>query len=577
PILVVSQNVDEESAQVAFDLIKTGVSDFILRSNISRLVSSLKLQLKASKLSVSNRLSDAAIIDSEQSYRTIVELSPHMILLCNLEGIITMCNHQTCRLLGYDTIGDVIGKKISDFLLLSDAAVQPQDSDLIHSLVSTSSIKGGQPVALTMISSSGSRLPLEIRCNVVYSNRTTPKAVVCVGHDITERMKLEEQLRQSQKLEAIGQFAGGVAHDFNNFLTVLTGYASFLQEGLENNSELMVFVNHILNVAEKAAYTTKSLLTFSKKQSPEIITINLKRTILSLTKFLSRIIGEHIELKTELTQEDITIYAGAGHIEQILMNLVTNSRDAMPRGGTLLIRTEVVPQEFQHERHTLDPSLEYVKIIVQDSGVGMDDETQRRIFEPFFTTKQTGTDSGLGLSTVYGIVNQIRGFIDVQSAVEKGTKISIFIPIIKKQPERKTSLKKDLLLPRGSETILIVEDDEYVRGISADVLSDAGYRVIQAGDGSSALKLYERNKGKIDLMISDIIMPKKSGKEVYEEIIRMTPAGIRTIFMSGYTAETIRESGLIEDKVYFLSKPIFPAELLKKVREVLDSDKALNV
>ncbi len=385
-----------------------------------------------------------------------------------------------------------------------------------------------------------------------------------------EDLKLTHiQLLQAQKMEAIGQLAGGIAHDFNNILTAIIGFGTLLKMETEKDDLLQSYVNKILTSAERAANLTRALLAFSRKQIISPKPINLNEIIQSVKNILSRIIGEDIELSTFLTDNDLVVMADSGQVEQVLMNLAANARDAMPGGGSLTIRTERVQLGYEFiKRHGSGNPEPYALLSIEDTGIGMDEKTRDKIFEPFFTTKDIGKGTGLGLAMVYGIVKQHDGYINVYSEPSKGTIFKIYIPLIKTTVEEK---KGEVLsiLEGGTETILLAEDDAQVRELIREVLTGFGYTVLEAKDGQDALRVYKENENRIQLLILDVIIPKKNGKGVYDEI-KMKRPDVRVIFMSGYDANILHKKGVIEEGLEFISKPIMPDELLRKVREVLD-------
>ncbi|WP_203473230.1 PAS domain-containing sensor histidine kinase [Dissulfurispira thermophila] len=394
--------------------------------------------------------------------------------------------------------------------------------------------------------------------------------------DVTDRKHAEDesamlkmQLAQSQKMEAIGRLAGGIAHDFNNLLTAIIGYGSFLKTNMDKENPLIAYVEQILSSAEKAANLTQQLLTFSRKQIINPKPVNLNEIVKKIEGLLIRLIGEDIELKTKLADEELTVIADSGQIEQVLMNLATNARDAMRHGGTLIIETRLVELTKEYKKtHDVEAPGVYAMVSVSDTGAGMDEKTKERIFEPFFTTKEMGRGTGLGLAIVYGIIKQHNGYINVYSEPGKGTTFRIYIPIAK--PELKESEPIALPVPTGgTETVLIAEDDAEVRKITREVLNNFGYKVIEAVNGVDAINKFRENKDKVQLLLFDVIMPLKTGMEAYEEIRKIKP-GIKVLFTSGYPLDVIREKGILETGVSFISKPVLPDDLLRKVREVLD-------
>jgi len=396
-----------------------------------------------------------------------------------------------------------------------------------------------------------------------------------VGHlwqyrDVTDRRRLENQLLHAQKMEAVGELAGGIAHDFNNILTAVIGYGNLLKMKMASGDALISYVENILNSAEKAANLTQSLLTFSRKQVIDPRPLNLNSIIEKTEKLLSRLIGEEIRLNTIFHDRELIVVADSTQIEQILMNLATNARDAMPDGGELVIETRAIylDEEFIR-KHSGEKTGMYAMISVSDTGSGMDDDIMKKVFEPFFTTKEVGKGTGLGLAIVYGIVKQHDGFIEISSEMGRGTTFRILLPIVAETVQEKRSPDYSHIR-KGAETILLVEDDMMVRELNRDVLEKFGYTVISAEDGEEAVRKYLENRGNIQMLLLDVILPKKNGREVYDEISSYDPQ-IRTLFMSGYTDDLIHKKGIFDSSVNFLPKPVSPMKLLQKVREVLDS------
>jgi len=406
--------------------------------------------------------------------------------------------------------------------------------------------------------------------NVALRDRDgSPTAVIEISRDITESKKLQQQLLQSQKMEAVGQLAGGIAHDFNNILTAIIGYGSLLQMEMSRDDPLSTYITHILTSAQRAANLTQALLAFSRKQIISPKPIDLNGIIRILEKLLSRLIGEDIELTIDLTHKDLTIMADSTQIEQVLMNLATNARDAMPEGGSLIISTDLVRFDCEFiTAHGYGRPGSYALISVEDTGEGIDMTARERIFEPFFTTKEMGKGTGLGLAMVYGIIKQHDGYINVYSEPGNGTIFKIYLPTIKSKVEEMKS--EDLPIMAGRmETILVAEDDPRVRQLTREVLENYGYRVLEAVDGMDAVKVFHDNKDDIRLVILDVIMPRKNGKECFTEIRKINPR-IKAIFTSGYTADIVHKKGILEEGLQFLSKPVSPQLLLKEVWEMLN-------
>jgi signal transduction histidine kinase/CheY-like chemotaxis protein len=411
---------------------------------------------------------------------------------------------------------------------------------------------------------------LELRAVPICDESGKVESVIEVIRDITEHRKLETQLRQAQKMESIGTFAGGIAHDFNNILTAIIGYGYMAQLKMGPDDPLRRNIELMLEGADRAAHLTKDLLLFSRKQVSEKTPVDLNEIVSHLEKFIVRIIGEDIVCRIGLPSEPIVVYADTHHLEQVLMNLATNARDAMPDGGELIISTEEINlgDEFA-TIHGYGKPGRYALLIVSDTGKGMDEEIRKKIFEPFFTTKEVGKGTGLGMAVVYGIIKQHEGYINIYSEPGIGTTFKIYLPLISSEERVKATAPREEILARGTETILLVEDDKSTRELISSVLKQQGYAVIEAVDGAVAVMKFMENRETIDLIISDLIMPKLNGKEAYDEMKVWHPE-LKVIFMSGYAPDAIREKMSLEENVELISKPILPNALLMKVRSVLD-------
>jgi len=387
--------------------------------------------------------------------------------------------------------------------------------------------------------------------------------------DITKETILEEQLQQAQKMEAIGQLAGGMAHDFNNILTTIMGYCGLLQTELDEDDPHQLYVEEISMASEKGAQLTGGLLAFGRKQVMEMKPQKLDDLVRGVQRLLERLLPEDMRLEIRLPREECTILADATQIYQLLMNLTTNSRDAMPDGGTLLISADVlsIDEDFIAAKGFGEVG-DYAVLSVVDTGCGIDPRVQEKMFEPFFTTKEPGKGTGLGLSIVYGIVKQHSGFIDVCSASGAGTTFTVYIPVAKGKRVRKRAGVQGMRGGSG-ETILIAEDNRSVRELTREVLRKAGYRMIEAVDGQEAIERFTEFSHVIDLSILDVVMPKRNGKQVYDEIIMVRPDA-KVLFVSGYAADVITDKGIQDESLEYLPKPVSPTLLLKKVRELLD-------
>jgi PAS domain S-box-containing protein len=499
--------------------------------------------------------------ESEEKFRNMAEKSLVGIYIIQ-DGLFRYVNPRVAEIFGY-TVDELIDKKGPRDL------VYPDDWQIVEENI-RKRISG--EIESIQYDFRGITKNKEVINVKVYGTRTIYKgkpSVVGTLLDITEHSKLEEQLRQAQKMEAVGQLAGGIAHDFNNMLTTIIGFGSLMRMNMSKDDPLMSYVEQILTSSEKAANLTQSLLAFSRKQIISPKPVNLNEIIRGVEKLILRLIGEDIEIKSKLIDKDLIIMADAGQIEQVLMNFAANARDAMPRGGRLVITTEIVKldNEFIKTHGYGKPGI-YAVISVADTGMGMDENTKERIFEPFFTTKELGRGTGLGLAIVYGIIKQHDGYINVYSELGKGTTFKIYLPVIESEIEN-IELEEYAAPAGGSETILVAEDDADVSKLIKTILEGYGYKVIEAVDGEDAVFKFIENKDKVQILILDVIMPKKHGREAYEEIKKISP-DIKAVFMSGYTADIINKKGILEEGIDFISKPILPDDLLRKVREVLD-------
>jgi two-component system, cell cycle sensor histidine kinase and response regulator CckA len=414
----------------------------------------------------------------------------------------------------------------------------------------------------------------EIRAVPLLDGEGTVANVIELKRDISAHRKLEMMYLHAQKMESIGTLAGGVAHDFNNILTVILGLGQVTLMKMAHDDPQRRNIAGILEAGERATQLTKELLLFSRRQDSQRHPVDLNEVIGNLEKFLRRIIGEEIALKQSLHEGILPILADGNHLGQVLMNLAVNARDAMPKGGGLIIQTEqaFLDGEFVAAHGYGKPGA-FALLTVSDTGTGMDEQTQQRIFEPFFSTKEVGKGTGLGLSVVYGIVQQHEGFINVYSEPGHGTTFRIYFPLLSEPARQETLHEQDTPMVGGAEAILLAEDNDLVRTLMTSVLAEAGYRVIVATDGEDAVRKFRENADAVQLLIFDLIMPRMNGKEASDEIHRTHP-GIKTLFASGYAPEMIREKASLGEGRDLVYKPISPKELLKKVRSVLDGGRS---
>jgi nitrogen-specific signal transduction histidine kinase/CheY-like chemotaxis protein len=390
-----------------------------------------------------------------------------------------------------------------------------------------------------------------------------------VATDITERKVLEQQLLQAQKMEAVGRLAGGIAHDFNNLLMAITGYSELMRSKVLKDDPLYSHLENILKAGDRATALTQQLLTFSRQKIVYPQVVDLNRVVLDLEPMLRRLIGEDLDLEVVTDGGTGAVKADPGQLGQIVMNLVVNARDAMPQGGRLTLKT--APVDFTvgcHNQYGLTPPGAYVRLEVQDTGMGMDETTQAHVFEPFFTTKEPGKGTGLGLSTVYGIVKQSGGYLDLVSSPGAGSTFTVYLPRLDQVVGPSKAKIPITASFRGEETILLVEDEDVLRGLLAKFLRLYGYTVVEARHGGEALLACERHQGPIHLMVTDVVMPQMSGRELADRLTPLRPE-MKIIYMSGYTEDALVQHGVADLSVAFLQKPFKPIELARQVRAVL--------
>jgi len=531
-----------------------------------------KLEEKMSELAEVNRNLHQEMDERKRTEEKLLKLSqaiegsPVAFVLTDLQGRIEYFNPRFLQVSGYSA-PEIINKPVDYF---KSPEVHPEIFEDLRKTITSGGVWRGE---VCNRKKNGELFWVYLTMSPLKNTEGTITSYMAMMEDISERRKLEEQLRQAQKLEGIGQLAGGVAHDFNNVLTAIIGYAYLAYLHMQKEDPLRNHLKQILDYSEKAATITKSLLAFSRKQTTQPSRFNLNDLISNFQKFLRRLLPENIEIQTHYEDEGLSVLVDQVQIEQVLMNLATNARDAMPQGGRFVITTkEINLDEAYIQTNGYGKPGSYAEITVTDNGIGMDQQTQEKIFDPFFTTKEQGKGTGLGMAIVYGIIKQHNGFITVYSEAGKGTLFRILLPIVRLvQPRREKKMEK-FVLPRGTETILIAEDDPGIRDLISTILMDQGYKVISAADGEEAISRFCEKKEEIALVLLDGIMPKKSGNEACQGI-RMLKPDVKVIFMSGYSENMIDFNGNDESEIHFLQKPVLPSNILKKVRDVLDNKK----
>jgi PAS domain S-box-containing protein len=532
------------------------LKDYMVHQSLFMLVALLICAFNAAL-----RSAQQALKASEANFRSLVVNAPYGICRSNANGQLVDANPALNAMLGF-TGGDELLRRN----LATDIYRDPEQRALL--LECFRSGRSFDKVEAEWTRQDGSAVVVRASARPI---RDTDKSVSfeLYAEDITEQRALEQQLRQSQKMEAVGRLAGGIAHDFNNLLMVISGYCEFLQQKLGPDPSLRGCAQEIANAADRATSLTRQLLAFSRKQMLTPKVLDLNAVVSENLKMLPRLIGEDIELATLPAEGLGKVKADPGQIEQVVMNLVVNARDAMPSGGKLTIETaNVTLDEAYARRHPGVAPGEYVMLAISDTGVGMDKETQSHIFEPFYTTKgQKGT--GLGLSMVYGIVKQSGGYIWVYSELGQGTTFKVYLPRVE-EAEEKPVLQPAAGPPLGHETILVVEDEPQLRDLTRQFLEMHGYTVLMAEHGAAALEVAQQHRGVIHLLLTDIIMPVMNGRELAQRMAVLSPQ-TRILFMSGYTENAIWRNGMIENSANFLQKPFTLDALTRKVREVLET------
>jgi PAS domain S-box-containing protein len=509
------------------------------------------------------RRADLALDEKSALLKSIFEGTPDGVYIKDREGRYVIVNPAFARYFG-KSVDEIAGRTAAQLVDLP-AARRISESD-------RAVMESGRPQTLEydLTLQSGTRSFLATKSPYRDGEGKTV-GVIAVSRDITDYRAMESRLRQSQKMEAIGTLAGGVAHDFNNLLMVISGYCSVLHEAVENNPALRGHVEQIQRASERATSLTRQLLAFSRKQTIQPVSLNLNSALSGIEKLLRRLIAENITIMTHLASDLGTVNADVGQIEQVVLNLAVNARDAMPEGGSLTLATrnhEVTGTE-EGARESIRPG-RYVELSVTDTGVGMEPEVQTHVFEPYFTTKPTGKGTGLGLSTVYGIVQQAGGYVTFSSERGVGTTFRVLLPRIDSAQAPLTAPNSADAAYSGGETVLLAEDEPAVCDLVHAILTSRGYTVLSARLPQQAETISETHPGRIDLLLTDVIMPGMSGAELAKRIAARNP-GIKVLFMSGYIDDSVVRQGIQESEAWFLQKPFTPLSLAKKVREVLDT------
>lgn len=510
---------------------------------------------------------EESLHQTESGFRSMIEDAPYGIYRADVDGKLRRANPALQKMLGYEKLGELLNARLP-----TDIFRNPSDFSRLKELLENA--REFKDVEVELKRRDGA--PITVRCTgrkVQEEHRGVPCFDV-FAEDVTERRVLERQLRMAGKMEAVGRLSGGIAHDFNNLLGVIIGYGQVLKRKLGAGSDLLECAEEIEKAGQRAASLTRQLLAFSRQQilTPSILRLN--DLVLDMEKMLPRLLGEDIAVTTSLSSDLGMVKADQNQIEQVIMNLAVNARDAMPEGGTLRIETANV--ELDHAYAWQHPGAKpghYVMLVVIDSGAGIDPETLTHIFEPFFTTKEIGKGTGLGLATVYGVVKQSGGYIWVESEPGRGTSFQIYLPRVEEPATEVTATSLSEEPTGGLETILLAEDSEPLRKLTRSFLESHGFRVLVAEDGEEALQLEARHSGSIDLLLTDVVMPGINGRVLAEKLLPRQP-GMRVLYISGYTDSFVASHGVLEEGMVLLHKPFTEEVLIRKVREVLDSKTA---
>jgi two-component system cell cycle sensor histidine kinase/response regulator CckA len=548
-----------QSEEIAVECMKRGADDYIMKSTLKRLPSAVLNALKNRAAEQQIAQTEGTLREQERQYRTIAEHTRDLIYILDAQGQFTYVSPSFRQSLGYDPAA-LVGLK-------AFALIHPDDTvtarEVFRNLPATGN---GHAVPFRYKTQDGRWRQYESVVSWAVDEKGDKIQAVVVARDIEDRRQLEDQVRQAQKMDAVGRLAGGVAHDFNNLLTAINGYSDLLLRALEEGDPRRADVEEIKDTAARAAALTQQLLAFSRRQITQPTVMDVNTVVGRVEKMLRRLIGEDIALKTVLAPELHRTRADVGQIEQVIMNLSVNAREAMPQGGTLILETANVSLGPEAEA----PAGDYALLTVTDTGCGMDPAVAEHLFEPFFTTKDKRRGTGLGLSTVYGILQQAGAHIRLTTIPGQGTAFRLYFPRVDDAPApAATALQSDDAFFRGNERVLLAEDDRAVRVMAARVLRQGGYRVTEAANGEEALRLTEDPNFAVDLLITDVVMHGLSGPDLAKILTEKRP-GVKVVYISGYMGEDARTSVLKDAGATFLPKPFRPRDLLQKARTILD-------
>ncbi|HYT03775.1 MAG TPA: response regulator [Gemmatimonadales bacterium] len=561
PFICVSGTITEE---IAVSAMKAGANDYVTKGQLKRLVPAIERELREARGREARRQVEAALRESETSHATLIAHAPVGIYRSTAEGRFLSVNAALVRMLGYDSADEVLKLDMA-----RDVYADPAERQRLLDR-DTYSDREYDDVEAEWKRRDGRYLTVQLSVRAVRDAAGRVQYYETIVRDVSEQRRLQQQLVQAQKMEAVGRLAGGVAHDFNNLLTVIISYSDLVLADLPRDDPKWDDIDQIRKAGEAAAALTSQLLAFSRQQVLQPRVLDMNAVVATTQKLLERLIGEDVKLVTVLAPDLGKVKVDPGQLEQVIMNLAVNARDAMPNGGRLTIETANVEMDEAYVRgHPLARSGRYVMLAVSDTGIGMDEATKARIFEPFFTTKEPGKGTGLGLATVYGIVQQSGGFLWVYSEPGHGTSFKTYFPQLDEAAASGAARPVALPVPRGRETVLLVEDAAAVRAVTRAVLERQGYTVLEAPNGEAALRLGAKHRGPIHLLLTDVVMPELSGRQLAEQLAALRPA-MRVLYTSGYTDDAVFRHGVLEAGIAYLQKPFTPDALARKVREVLD-------
>ncbi len=564
PFIFVTGYLGED---LAIETLKRGATDFVLKNNLSRLAPAVRRALREVKMRREQKAAEEARSRSEERFKIVARVTNDALWEWDLSTDELHWGEGIHKLLG------VLPEEVEPNVGWWHDRIHPEDRGRIQAEL-IEALKTGSKFWSTEYGyrrADGTYARASSRAQIIYDESGHGVRVIGALVDMTARLRLEEQLRQAQKMEAVGRLAGGIAHDFNNLLTIISGYTELvLQSSNTASATHRLHLTHVKRAAERASGLTRQLLAFSRQQVLKPQVIDLNEIVLGISPMLRPLIGEDVRLQTALFPVSLPVKADPGQIEQVILNLAANARDAMPTGGELIVKT----LKRQFAAHPSVPGNEvlrstYAALEVSDTGTGIDPETKNHIFEPFFTTKVKGKGTGLGLPSVYGIVNQSGGFIEVNSEPGEGTQVTVCLPLVEQALPVSGERQVNGFEFSGPETILVVEDDDMVRTLTCEVLQKHGYRLLQEPGGAEAITALQESRGPVDLLLTDVVMPGISGPELAERARALRP-GLRVLFISGYAGDGVQQ--ISSRGEHFLQKPYSLEALMRKIREVLEGE-----